>query len=471
MSSKSISVRKALAFQIMMMLAIALVLPLSATAQLRINQAGKQQNKPLTQAQASSNRQVADRQAAQPVKQDPKTESGSPFDAVRGKAEDLSKRDAFSKHYKNEDGSYTALIGAGPIHFEKGGQFYDISHNITANGDASYPYSNTTNLFESYFGATAHTGVKNSTPEGEITEFLNTKMYWEVNGQAVNTLASANTAVTIQADKAYYNNLYGSIAAEFAIESGRRKLNYIIPNAQALGNIPANTNYLVFTEDIKLQNNWTHTVTERGILIKDQAGNNIYLYDNPVSFDATNSLEKGQRNTIFETTLNGNVLTIKTKVKTTWLLDNARQFPIKVDPTVSVYPNNTDRWSVAVFDDGDETWTQYGCFGLYPGYWLQYHIKFNTSSIPSGSTLSSVIGYRYQTASAGTRHTSSTWNWANSADPTTTSGTTLYNSVTALQATSTATNNTNNSWKSSTFTAGGRTYVSNGINNLGYVAA
>ncbi|MDX9790599.1 MAG: hypothetical protein RBT61_07205, partial [Candidatus Kapabacteria bacterium] len=64
-----------------------------------------------------------------------------------------------------------------------------------------------------------------------------------------------------------------------------------------------------------------------------------------------------------------------------------------------------------------------------------------------------------------------TWNWANSADPTTTSGTTLYNSATALQATSTATNNTNNSWKSSTFTAGGRTYVSNGINNLGYVAA
>src|SRR5690554_2618373 len=63
-------------------------------------------------------------------------QSDSPFDAVKGKKEDLSKRDEFSKHYINEDGSYTALIGAGSIHYEKDGQFLDIDHTIQKIGRA-----------------------------------------------------------------------------------------------------------------------------------------------------------------------------------------------------------------------------------------------------------------------------------------------------------------------------------------------
>lgn len=43
----------------------------------------------------------------------------SPFDAVKGKKEDESKRDAYSRHYINDDGSYTAIIGAGPINSYK----------------------------------------------------------------------------------------------------------------------------------------------------------------------------------------------------------------------------------------------------------------------------------------------------------------------------------------------------------------
>jgi hypothetical protein len=156
----------------------------------------------------------------------------------------------FSKHFENGDGTNTAMIGAGPIHYEKNGQFLDINHNIVSSGNTSFPYVNNTNLFESHFGATAHQGVKNITKEGEITEFLNAKMYWEVNGQAIQTQVASNSAISIEADKAYYKNLYGAIDAEFAIESGRRKLNYVIPSRAALRSIPANADYLVFTEDV-----------------------------------------------------------------------------------------------------------------------------------------------------------------------------------------------------------------------------
>lgn len=397
----------------------------------------------------------------------------SPFESVKGKREDVSKRDAFSKTYQNEDGSYTALIGAGPIHYEKNGQFLDIDHKVVSNPDANFPFANTANLFESYFGANAHKGVKSKTAEGVVLEFLNTQMYWEVNGQAVGTIDSQNPAADIQENKVYYHQLFGQISAEYTVLTGKRELNYIIPNKQALSMAPAHADYLVFSEDILLPVGWTAALTEKGIVVKDNQGNPIYLYENPVSKDASTLVaQKGEQNTIFESIQIGQMLTVKTKVKTEWLLDNERVFPVRVDPTINYYPNNASRWSVSVYNDGDENLTV-GYFGLvgniYNHRWLQYHIKFNTSAVPYGSTINAVTGYGYQYWRAGTRHEDSSWAWVNSADPTTTIGLTLYNSPTALQSTPVATDQSNG-WKSSIFTPEGRTYVRNSINNPGYVS-
>ena len=397
------------------------------------------------------------------------SENQSPFEAVKGKKEIAEKRDMFSKTYQNQDGSFTALIGAGPIHYQKNGQFLDIDTKIVQNPNFDFPHANTTNLMESYFGATAHKGVKSKTAEGEVIEFLNAKMYWEANGQALQVQNAANTTAVANNDKLTYPNIYGNISAEYQVLATKRELNYIIPAKQSLGNIPAGVDYLVFSEDILLPLGWTATTVEQGILIKDNLGKNIYLYDNPVSKDNANALpDNREKNTIFESIQLGQLLTVKTKVKTEWLLSNERVYPVMVDPTTNVTPNNATNWSRSVYNDGDNETTGY--FGNVANYWLSYFVKFNTSTITPGSTVSAVVGYRNQTGYAGTRNASSQWNWANCADPTTTSGTALYNSQTALQGTSANTNNTNG-WKTVTFTASGRTYVSNGINNNGYVAA
>lgn len=271
----------------------------------------------------------------------PISDNTSPFEAVKGLKEDSDKRDLYSKHYINPDGSYTAIIGAGPIHYEKNGQFLDIDHTIKSNADFNYPYANIHNIFESYFGANSHTGIKNKTAEGEVHEFLNTRMYWERNGQAINTITSNNQTIRIEGDKAYYDNIYGSISAEFTMLTGKRKLNYIIPNKEALGNLPNDADYLVFTEDVILPFGWTSTTTEKGILIKDNFGKEIYLYENPLSTDEVQKFSR-ESNTLFETSQIGNTLTIKTKVKTDWLLSNERVYPVKVDPTVNVAVNNSE---------------------------------------------------------------------------------------------------------------------------------
>lgn len=320
--------------------------------------------------------------------QNSSAQNQSPFDAVKGKREDLKKRDLYSKHYINEDGSFTALIGAGPIHYEKNGQFHDIEHRITQSFDSNFPYANTTNLMESYFGATSHTGIKNKTAEGEVKEFLNTSMYWEVNGQAVGKINSANVPVSVQGDKAYYHNIYGNIAAEFAVLTGKRKLNYIIPNKQALGSVPAGADYLVFTEDVILPFGWTSIITDSGVMIKDAMGQEIYLYENPHSTDAESHALR-EENTIFETLQIGNTLTIKTKVKTEWLLSNERVFPVMVDPNITVYPNGTTQRTAQMGSSGIG---EYGTIAVgYLGGYYRSYASFNTASIPDNSSIDQVV--------------------------------------------------------------------------------
>lgn len=359
----------------------------------------------------------------------------SPFDAVKGKKEDESKRDAYSRHYINDDGSYTAIIGAGPMHYFNlnNGRWEDIKLEIVATTDPDHKFANITNVFESHFGTHLQNGIISKTEDGKLIEFLNPQMYWEVNGQAVQLQTADNVAVSVNEDKAVYKNIFGEISAEYTILTGKRELNYIIPNQQALGNIPANAEYLVFTEDIILPNGWTANKTERGVMIYDNMGNDIVLYENPHSTDAE-TMALREENTIYNIEQNENILSIKTKVKTEWLLNNERVFPIIVDPTMSVYPDNANRWSVSVYDDGVEE-EDPGFFGAVSGYALQYHIKFNTSSIQQGSTINSATGAIYVWGHGGNYTNLSpaeSYVFKNSNDPTTTSGIHLFNSATTV---------------------------------------
>lgn len=339
---------------------------------------------------AKSQKNTVKDESSKSIKSQPQVIHESPLEQFKNKKEDVTKRDLFSKHFINGDGSNTAMIGVGPIHYSKNGQFLDIDHTITRSTDANYPYANTTNLFESHFGVTAHKGVKNNTVEGEIIEFLNTKMYWEVTGHAVNIINSNNSSITIENNKAYYNNLYGNINAEFIVKSGRRKLNYVIPSRQALGSIPIGAEYLVFTEDVVLPNGWNYKVHQmNGITLYSPNGKAIYSYQNPTSTDALNELSQ-EVNTIYKASLSGNILTIETKVKIPWLLDNTRVFPIKVDPTIDVYPNQTSHRTGQTFPTGGG----YGDIAVgYAGGYYRGFATFDTTSIPDGSTISTTTLY------------------------------------------------------------------------------
>lgn len=318
--------------------------------------------------------------------------------------EDRSRRDAFSKHYRLADGNYTAVIGAGPIHYLKNGQYEDIDVRVETVSDApsGYPYGNRKNILQSFFGERVSRGIVSRTEEGDVKEFLNTRMYWETGGAESGRIPSADVACTVSGDKASYRNLYPGIDAEFTVEGGRRKLNYRIADAGVLTTMPAEAEYLVFTEEIQMAPTWRYEQDARGVLLKDASGKSVYRYENPVSNDQTD-MGLYTDNTWMEVSQTGHVLTVSIKVKTEWLAHPDRVFPVLVDPTTTVYPDNLNFWTGQTNSGGGGT-SGSPAAGLATSTWYRSYIKFNTTSLPA-CTVSDAQLYLKPTNIQGTYNT------------------------------------------------------------------
>ncbi|MBW7870086.1 MAG: fibronectin type III domain-containing protein [Flavobacteriia bacterium] len=394
---------------------------------------------------------------------------GLPFEQLRDNEEVVSKRDAFSKTFANDNGGYNAVISAVPVHYEKNGQFLDIDPRIIHNPSSNFSLANTANILESYFGTDSHTGVKSKSAEGELIEFLNTQMYWEAGGQQKTVRNSSNVPAVSQGDKLYYKNIYGNISAEFTILPAKRKLNYIIPNKSSLGNIPDSAEFLVFSEDIMIPFGWTYVQTEHGILIKDNFGKNIYLYENPTSLDQSESFINPS-NTVFEVIQIGNTLRVKTKVKADWLLSSERHYPVMVDPTTTIYPDNYFFWTWSVRADGDESSIVQGTFGKDPnGLFIQWHVKFNANSIPAGILVNSAEAHFYVESRNGSTPWTRQWQWYDSLSPTSYNELPLYNSAVTPLSDPLAIGAVG--WSDNQLSSPvGTDYVKNSINNGPFVA-
>ncbi len=308
------------------------------------------------------------------------------------------KRDLFAKHFLNDDGSMQAVISAGPVHYAKNGKFLDINTVIKSGTTTDYPFANTENLMETHFGATASKGIVNVLNNVTFKEFTNSKMYWEVNGTAQNVTIAQNAAVSIAENAATYHNLFPSIAAEFKIENGKRKLNYIIPSANALTNAPAGASHLVFTEDITLPSQWSYVMSADGLYILNNKNEAVLLYNSPYSVDSADKMPY-QQNTSMEVSQHGNTITILTKVATNWLLNSSRSFPVMIDPTVTVSPANVANTTATINFTGARV-DDIVAFGRLddlngqPNF-MRGLVKFNTASVPDDAIVAPGIDIKF----------------------------------------------------------------------------
>jgi len=109
---------------------------------------------------------------------------GKMFDGYNPNKEVISKRDMNSKHFRNDDGSYTAVISLGSVHYkDENGLWQEIDNRITeinlpaetamkAGNNSSYKFCNKANSFKNYFPADlkSNKGVKMEFNEGEAED-------------------------------------------------------------------------------------------------------------------------------------------------------------------------------------------------------------------------------------------------------------------------------------------------------------
>lgn len=390
------------------------------------------------------------------------------------KDEVLDRRDRTSKHFRNADGSFDAILSTGSVNYLENEQWLTIERAILPNNTRDYPeyeFANTKNSFKTYLSSNQSKGIKTVIEGQEISEWQNKKIeFLDENLNLISAINAENGKLNTNEAKAIYSNIFPYTEAHITQLFDGRKIDYEISSSEFLNHIPANSKYVAVSEEIFLPKGWNAkyyvdklnenpTESKKQISIFNEKGEEILRYMPPAYFEKNNEHDIENLVGDYEIEQVGQILTIKTLVEADWLKTEGRVFPIIIDPTVNVQPNNAMNWTRSVASDG-YNYSFLG-FGNDSGYLFRGSMKFNTSSITTGSTVSGVTGYFYLVQAY------ISWNgqviYANSADPVTTSGSSLYNSITGTLSSTLTISSPNSSWKSIALNSTGVSHVQGNI--------
>lgn len=254
--------------------------------------------------------------------------SAEPFGKNDISKEIVDKRDAFSKHFDKGNGTISAHIASGPIHYQENGQWKTIFHSITP---SSSGFENIHNSHKTYFPATSSGHIQTVLENGAVLkDMLNMKMYFEGNGQILQAQNIQSKSGAVNFNELTYAGVYGNgIDLRLTQHTSKRKMDYVIQSLSALGTIPNGATDLVFEETVQLPLGWTAELRDNVIYLLDVSGKVQAQYEKPVYSDTPIEKSKSEANDekkidegstlksqsigLYLISQNGNILTIQTK--------------------------------------------------------------------------------------------------------------------------------------------------------------
>lgn len=274
-------------------------------------------------------------------------------------------RDENTKHFRYPDGTVTAFIAAGKIHYKEDNNWKTIFHTISPTNTG---FENVTNAHKTFFPSTLGQPLKTILPDGsELKDLLGLEFYFEGNGQKTIPKRIQSKKGEVNFNELVYPALdEGSVDVRLTQNTTQRKMDFILRNASILNTIPQGAEFMVFRELVELPAGWKASLVNEEILLFDASGNLQLKYNRPVFhdskeenhdhqhdshehdshefFEQQNHVRKEIRGN-FELSQNGNQLEILTKVPLVWLTAPERVFPIYIDPTLTFTPNNSAGWT------------------------------------------------------------------------------------------------------------------------------
>lgn len=266
--------------------------------------------------------------------------------------EDITKRDMYAKHFKNQDGTYDAYICGGPIHYLNEDGLYSEIDGTLRTSKGNYALENTTNMMHSFFSKDLNADGVRIEIAGKFIEMGRSSQLLALaeNGAVLAELENASaTEVNGSSNIATYASLFQSGTSEFIVDRGMVKNNLILnelPN-----NIPTGAYYLAYKEVITLPEGYSltagngsitqSTIIGGGLNVLDQNGIISMKIPVPDIYELNDLTTTIFADGVWQQSykvekLNATDYSIATLVPMSWASEQGRDFPIVVDPTIDL---------------------------------------------------------------------------------------------------------------------------------------
>lgn len=336
-------------------------------------------------------------------------EKNGPYSKFNPANEIISKRTETSKTFENIDGTLTALLTAGPLHYFENGAWKTASNQIVKTQKAGYQFSNTHNQIKTYYGdlnkgvsfyksnnehiASYTTGKiklynEDKQVQKTITSFTNTSPYLS-SAQNNEVLFQLNAGLTFSVEQ-----YLDQIESKYIIEKN------IFSDLSTSGFVGFEE-YISFDKDVEIaqfiDNANTLKFKNKELVFIDTKGNQILTYKDLFYFPKNKKHLKEEADYIVEK-ISDKKFKVTMLVPLAWLNNENTTYPIVIDPTLSAVPNSTNSWTgcTGTLPNGTQPSGDNGYLGnnMECGFWDRDNSgnndiqrdafsKFNISSIPA----------------------------------------------------------------------------------------
>lgn len=244
------------------------------------------------------------------------------------------KRDEYTKVYKKNDGTNTALISAYPLHYKENGKWIDIDNTLKrTNKNGQAVYTNTDNPVDIEFPEILGRGNGITVYNGSHSLSFGIDGAQESKidiSETAETSENNNAELNTKSETAIYKEILPDTNVEYSIISKNIKENIIILDEKAV------RQSYVFNIDA---NGLSAFLNKNGsVSFFNERNEEIFIIPAPFMSDSANAvsteitvtLEKGENTEYILTYLPSQ----------DWLKSTQRQYPVTIDPLIALNSND-----------------------------------------------------------------------------------------------------------------------------------
>ena len=297
--------------------------------------------------------------------------SGLEPEITAGPVPELSTE--ISNTVRNEDGSYTAKIAAGPINYQdESGEWVPISNELVEAPGAAYAVENEANSYTvSIPENPAVTPVRFETDDA----WLKMKMAGSDEAEAVVEGSEATFEdVAPSADEVSYQATDSGVKEIITLDTApQTAVNYVFNLSLSPGVTPVLT-------------------AQNTVEFRDGSGATKFVMPVPNMEDSATPEPAYTNDATYSLAPQGTGWKLTVTPDLGWLSDPARVYPVAIDPTVDKY-NQKDCWIQSDMPSSNRCYSEVIRAGRVSGGTRRGLLDFGVDSVPAGATISSATLY------------------------------------------------------------------------------